>query len=53
MWLMTTYEVPLTAVEGVERKDNKHLRRWLGVPPSFNISWAVHQIWETAPFITY
>lgn len=27
MWLMTAYEVPLTAVEGVEQKDNKHLRR--------------------------
>lgn len=30
MWLMTAYEVSLTAVEGVERKD---------------ISWAVYQIW--------
>lgn len=27
MWLMTAYEVPLTAVEGVEQKDNKHLSR--------------------------
>lgn len=35
MWLMTVYEAPLTAVEGVERKINKHLRRWLEIPPSF------------------
>ncbi len=35
MWLMTVYEVPLTAVEGVERKINSHLRRWLGIPPGF------------------
>ncbi|XP_058608845.1 uncharacterized protein LOC131525365 [Onychostoma macrolepis] len=35
MWLMTVYEVPLTAVEGVELKINSHLRRWLGIPPGF------------------
>lgn len=35
MWLMTVYEVPLTAVEGVEHKINSHLRRWLGIPPGF------------------
>ncbi|XP_038549725.1 uncharacterized protein LOC119883236 [Micropterus salmoides] len=35
IWLVTVYEAPLTSVEGVERKINKHLRRWLGVPPSF------------------
>ena len=35
MWLMTVYEVPFTAVEGVERKINTYLRRWLGIPPSF------------------
>lgn len=29
------YEVPLTTVAGVERKINSHLRRWLGIPPSF------------------
>ncbi|XP_076155592.1 uncharacterized protein LOC143138965 [Alosa pseudoharengus] len=35
MWLLTVYQIPVTAVEGVERKVNKHLRRWLGIPPSF------------------
>ncbi|KAK0135439.1 Retrovirus-related Pol polyprotein from type-1 retrotransposable element R2 [Merluccius polli] len=35
MWLLTIYEVPITSVEGLERKFNKHLRRWLGIPPSF------------------
>ena len=35
MWLLTIYEVPITSVEGMERKFNKHLRRWLGIPPSF------------------
>ncbi|KAK0140746.1 hypothetical protein N1851_022262 [Merluccius polli] len=27
--------MPMTAVEGIERKVNKHLRKWLGIPPSF------------------
>ncbi|XP_066299893.1 uncharacterized protein [Branchiostoma lanceolatum] len=35
MWLLTVYEIPLTSVELMERKVNKHLRKWLGVPPSF------------------
>ncbi len=35
MWLLTIYEVPMTSEEGVERQVNKHLRRWLGIPPSF------------------
>ncbi len=35
MWLLTVYEVPMTCVEGVERKINKYLRKWLGIPPSF------------------
>ncbi|RXN28661.1 reverse transcriptase [Labeo rohita] len=35
MWLLTVYEVPMTSVERVERKINKYLRRWLGIPPSF------------------
>ncbi|XP_078587744.1 uncharacterized protein LOC144868686 [Branchiostoma floridae x Branchiostoma japonicum] len=35
MWLLTVYEIPLTSVEEMERKVNKHLRKWLGVPPSF------------------
>ncbi|KAK0140163.1 hypothetical protein N1851_022917 [Merluccius polli] len=35
LWLLTIYEMPMTAVEGIERKVNKHLRKWLGIPPSF------------------
>lgn len=35
MWLLTIYDVTLTTVEGMERRFNKHLRKWLGVPPSF------------------
>ncbi len=35
MWLLTVYEVLLSTVEEMERKFNKHLRRWLGIPPSF------------------
>lgn len=35
MRLLTIYEVPITSVEGIEKAVNKHLRRWLGVPPSF------------------
>ncbi|RXN24418.1 reverse transcriptase [Labeo rohita] len=35
MWLLTVYEVPMTSVERVERKINKYLRRWVGIPPSF------------------
>ena len=28
-------EIPTTAVEVLDRTVSKHLRRWLGVPPSF------------------
>lgn len=35
MWLLTFYAIPMTVVEGVERRINKHLRKWLGIPPSF------------------
>ncbi len=35
MWLLTVYEVLLSTVEEMERKFNKHLRRWLGISPSF------------------
>ena len=35
MWLLTIYKVPITSVEGMERKFNKPLRRWLGIPTSF------------------
>nr|XP_033488803.1 uncharacterized protein LOC117260806 [Epinephelus lanceolatus] len=36
LWLFTVYEFPMTAVEAIERKTNKHIRRWLGIPPSFS-----------------
>lgn len=35
MWLLTVYETPMTAVDGLERRARKHLRQWLGIPPSF------------------
>ncbi|KAI8501656.1 hypothetical protein Bbelb_209270 [Branchiostoma belcheri] len=35
MWLLTVYELPLSRVAEIERKVNKHLRKWLGIPPSF------------------
>ena len=35
IWPLTLYEIPTTAVEVLERTVSKHLRRWLGVPPSF------------------
>lgn len=35
LWLLTINKVPTTTVEGIERRVNKHLRRWLGFPPSF------------------
>ena len=37
MWLLTVYEVPMTCFEGVERKINKYLHKWLGIPPSFTL----------------
>lgn len=36
LWLFPVYEFSMTTVEGIERKINKRLRRWLGVPPSFS-----------------
>ena len=36
MWPLLMYEVPATTVEGLERKMNRYLRRWLGVPKSFS-----------------
>ena len=35
IWPLTLYEIPTTAVEVIERRVNKHLRRWLGVPSGF------------------
>jgi len=48
LWLFTMYELPMTAVEGIERKTNKHLRRWLGIPPSFSRSGPLHSVRPTA-----
>lgn len=35
MWPLMLYEITTTAVECLERTISRHLRRWLGVPPSF------------------
>ncbi|KAK0136624.1 hypothetical protein N1851_027197 [Merluccius polli] len=32
LWLLLIYKVPISTVEGLERKMNTYLRRWLGVP---------------------
>lgn len=36
MWPMIMYEIPLTAVEEMERLISKHLRRWLCLPPEIS-----------------
>lgn len=35
MWPLMLYEIPTSSVECLERKISRHLRRWLGIPPSF------------------
>ncbi|XP_052223860.1 uncharacterized protein LOC127839510 [Dreissena polymorpha] len=35
IWPLMLYEVPSTTVEALERTTSRHLRKWLGVPPSF------------------
>ncbi|XP_045174487.2 uncharacterized protein LOC123535800 [Mercenaria mercenaria] len=35
VWPLMVYELPLTTVEKLEQAISKHLRRWLGLPPSF------------------
>lgn len=35
LWPLLVNEVPVSTVEGLERKINTYLRRWLGVPRSF------------------
>lgn len=35
--VLTVYKVQITTVEGMERKINKHICRWLGIPPSFTV----------------
>ncbi|XP_063435804.1 uncharacterized protein LOC134716731 [Mytilus trossulus] len=34
-WPLMLYEITLSTVEKLERTINRHLRKWLGVPPSF------------------
>ena len=34
-WPLLLYEITLTTVEKLERTIKKHLRKWLGIPPSF------------------
>jgi hypothetical protein len=34
-WPLMLYEISCTAVEALERTVSRHLRKWLGVPPSF------------------
>lgn len=36
LWPLLIYEVPMSTVEGLERKLTTYLRKWLGVPRSFS-----------------
>ena len=36
LWPLLVYEVPMTAVESMERRISSHLRRWLGLPRSLS-----------------
>ncbi|XP_039504261.1 uncharacterized protein LOC120460516 [Pimephales promelas] len=36
LWPLRIYEVPITTVEGFERKVSRFLRRWLGLPRSLS-----------------
>ena len=36
MWPLTVYEVAMSHVEAMERKINKHVKKWLGVPDSLS-----------------
>ncbi|XP_056127556.1 uncharacterized protein LOC130105540 [Rhinichthys klamathensis goyatoka] len=36
LWPLLIYEVPITTVEGFERKVSRFLRRWLGLPRSLS-----------------
>ena len=35
IWPLMLYKVPNTTVEALVRNTSRHLRKWLGVPPSF------------------
>lgn len=36
LWPLLIFEVPMTVVEGLERKVSRYLRRWLGLPCSLS-----------------
>jgi len=36
LWPLLVYDVPMTAVEKMERMESSYLRRWMGVPRSFS-----------------
>ena len=36
IWPMMLYEVPCSTIEALERVTSRHLRKWLGIPPSFS-----------------
>ena len=36
LWPLMVNEIPISTVEKVEQQVSKHLRRWLGIPPSFS-----------------
>ena len=36
IWPLTVYEVAMSHVEAMERKINKHVKKWLGVPNSLS-----------------
>jgi hypothetical protein len=35
IWPMMLYDIPSTTVEALERLTSRHIRKWLGIPPSF------------------
>ena len=41
-WPLTVYEVAMSHVEAMERKINKHVKKWLGVPNSRPSNVAIH-----------
>ncbi|XP_060584269.1 uncharacterized protein LOC132740392 [Ruditapes philippinarum] len=36
IWPMMLYEVPSSTIQALERITSRHLRKWLGIPPSFS-----------------
>ncbi|XP_060556916.1 uncharacterized protein LOC132717462 [Ruditapes philippinarum] len=36
IWPMMLYEIPSSKIEALERVTSRHLRKWLGIPPSFS-----------------